>query len=219
LCPGPKGTVYVCDSEAVAIHQFVERTGNWQRTLRLTEDFHRPVALDFLESTAELLVVDVASHDIKVLDPDGRLLRVIGRRGSAPGEFNYPCDITHDKSLVWVADSCNQRVQGLTYDGEARLVFGEPGDAPGKMALPKGVAVDSDGNIYVVDARFENIQIFSREGDLLLVIGNEGRGPGELSLPSGISIDSTNRIWICDTYNKRIQVLEPVKTTDAGDRP
>lgn len=217
LCAGPGGTLFVCDSEAIAIHEYDENRGVWRRSLRLTDDIKRPVAVRYNAYRQELFVVDVAAHDIKVLSREGRLIRVIGRRGSKPGEFNFPCDIADDGTLIWVADTCNQRVQGLTYLGEPVMTFGEAGDAPGKMALPKGVAVDSKGNVYVVDARFENVQLFDRMGNLLLVIGKEGIGPGEFSLPSGIFIDISDRVWICDTYNRRIQVVNRIKSATAGD--
>ncbi len=217
LCTASDRAVFVCDSEASAIHEYDDDSGVWRRSLRLTDDIKRPVAVRYNADRQELFVVDVAAHDIKVLSREGRLIRVIGRRGSKPGEFNFPCDIADDGTLIWVADTCNQRIQGLTYLGEPVVTFGEAGDAPGKMALPKGVAVDSQGNVYVVDARFENVQIFDRMGNLLLVIGKEGIGFGQFSLPSGIFIDISDRVWICDTYNKRIQVLNPIRGATAGD--
>lgn len=48
----------------------------------------------------------------------------------------------------------------------------------GDFARPKGVAVDSEGHIYVVDAAFGNVQIFNSEGLLLLFFGQMGTGPG-----------------------------------------
>ena len=219
ICAGPEETIFVCDAESVAIHQLSERTGTLTKSLRLTGDMKRPVALSYNGKRRELFVVDSAAHNIKVLSPDGRLRRTIGRRGRAGGEFNYPCDITDDGTLLWIADACNQRVQGLTHDGDPVVTFGEAGDAPGRMALPKAIATDSDGNVYVLDARFENVQIFDRGGNLLLVVGEEGIGAGQFSLPTGIFIDSRDRIWICDTYNRRIQVFDRVVDSGVGGQP
>jgi len=216
LCAGPDETIFMCDAENAAIHQFSERTAALRRTLRLTEDVIRPVALHYDDAREELFVVDVAAHDIKVFGIDGRLVRVIGQRGKLAGEFNYPCDIAGTDGMIWVADTGNQRVQRLTYNGDPVVIFGEAGDAPGQMALPKGIAADSDGNLYVVDARFENVQIFDRSGNLLLVLGEEGTGPGQFWLPGGIFIDPNDRVWICDTYNRRVQVLDRIKDTRIG---
>ena len=216
LCAGPNDTIFVCDSEAVAVYQLSDRTGELLRKVLLADEVRRPVAASYKAATAELFLVDVAGHDVKVLDAEGRIVRVLGRRGKQTGEFNFPCAIADDGALLWIADAGNQRVQGLTYDGDPVVTFGGPGDSPGRMALPKGIAVDSAGNIYVVDARFENVQVFDRSGDLLLVLGQEGINPGQFWLPGGIFIDPSDRIWVCDTYNRRVQVFEPIPTTSQG---
>lgn len=87
------------------------------------------------------------------------------------------------------------------------IVFGEAGDAPGQMALPKAIAIDDEGNIYVLDARFENLQIFDRSGRLLLVVGEEGIGPGQFWLPGGIFITTDGLIFVADSHNGRVQVF------------
>ncbi len=219
LCVGPDETIFVSDAESVAIYQLSGRTGALRRSLRLTDDVKRPVALHYDGDKEELFVVDVAAHNVKVLGLDGRPIRIIGRRGKGPGQFNFPCDIADDGTVIWIADTGNQRVQGLTHTGDPVAIFGEAGDAPGQLALPKGIATDSDGNIYVVDARFENVQIFDRTGSLLLVIGEEGTGPGQFWLPAGIFVDPDDRIWICDTYNRRVQVFERLIETRVGVQP
>ncbi len=219
LCAGPHETIFVADAQSGVIHQLSERTGALIRSLQLTDEIKRPVALSYDGTTQELFVVDVAAHDIKVLNPDGRVIRTIGRRGRGMGEFNYPCDIADDGTVIWIADTGNQRVQGLTHAGEPVVTFGTAGDAPGMMAMPKGIATDSEGNVYVVDARFENLQIFDRTGNLLLVVGEEGISPGQFWLPSGIFIDSNERIWICDTYNRRVQVFDRVEEIGVGGGP
>jgi sugar lactone lactonase YvrE len=210
LCRGPEGSIFVCDAELSAVYRLSDKTGAIISEVQLPQIVERPVALHFDPATRELFVVDAKRHDIKVLAPDGSLVRVIGQRGSGPGEFNFPLAIAGDGDMVWVADTGNHRIQALTRAGEFVTMFGQNGDAPGDMALPKGIATDGNGHIYVVDGRFENVQIFDRLGRLLLFFGQEGRGPGEFWLPSGISIDSEGRIWICDLYNRRIQVFDYV---------
>jgi DNA-binding beta-propeller fold protein YncE len=211
LCLGPEDSVYVCDSEDVAIHRLSASSGALLETLRIPEELRRPVAAIYDHGAGELFVVDSVSHRIVVLDAGGRLVRIIGRRGAGAGEFNFPCAIADDGRLIWVVDAGNQRVQSLTRTGEPVATIGRVGDAPGELALPKGIALDEDGHIYVVDGRFENVQIFDANGRLLLSFGEEGTGPGEFWLPSGIFIDRQRRIWICDSYNGRLQVFEYVR--------
>jgi DNA-binding beta-propeller fold protein YncE len=217
VCLGPEDSVYVCDSEFVAIHRIAADSGAWLETLRIPEEVLRPAAIDYDPAADELYVVDSSAHDVKVLSRAGSLRRIVGHRGSAPGEFNFPCDIVGDGDMIWVVDAGNHRVQGLTRAGRPVIAFGQAGDAPGDLALPKGVALDSQGHIYVVDARFENIQTFDRSGRLLLAFGQEGTEPGEFWLPASIFIDARDRIWVCDTYNGRVQVFDYLKDELAPD--
>ncbi|MCP4251148.1 MAG: hypothetical protein GY778_29270, partial [bacterium] len=168
VCPGPGESIFICDSENVAIYRVRESDGTLIEALPIPEELTRPVALHFDGVRNELYVVDAVAHRVVVLGGSGRLLRIIGGRGDQPGQFNFPCDIAQHDDLIWVVDSGNQRVQGLTAQGEAVAIFGTPGDAPGDLALPKSIAFDGDGHAYVVDARFENVQVFDRSGRLLL---------------------------------------------------
>jgi len=219
VCLGPPGMIFVCDSEGVTVDLLSSTDGSHIASVRLPEEIDRPVALSYNASSQELFVVDVRSHDVKVIDAEGRLLRILGRRGTGPGQFNFPCAIAADKDLLWIVDAGNHRVQGLTRAGKPVYSIGQAGDGLGDLSLPKAVAVDRDGHIYVVDARFENIQIFDRSGRLLLFVGEEGTGPGEFWLPSGIFIDGTDRIWVCDSYNERLQVFDYIsdRVTDEGN--
>lgn len=214
LSLGPAGSIYVCDAERVAIYRLSDRDGRWLGTLRLPDELQRPAAMVYDEAAQELFVVDVTAHDVKVLDGGGALLRILGQRGTGPGQLNFPSAIATDEHRLWIADSGNHRVQAITRSGESVAVFGRAGDAPGDLALPKGIAVDADGHVYVVDGRFENIQVFDKEGRLLLYFGEEGAGPGEFWLPGGIFIEPTGRIWVCDAYNRRVQVFQYISESE-----
>lgn len=73
--------------------------------------------------------------------------------------------------------------------------------------MPKGVAVDRDGHVYVADAHFENVQVFDDSGRLLMAFGREGRGAGRFSLPAGLAFDDQDRLWVADSGNRRLQVF------------
>jgi sugar lactone lactonase YvrE len=145
-----------------------------------------------------------------VLCTRGSLIARIGERGSGPGEFNFPTNVTVDRTgRLYVSDSLNSRVQAFDADFSHAGVIGARGTAAGSFSQPKGIAVDGDDHLYVVDAHFEAVQIFDRQGRLLLGFGREGSGPGEFWIPAGIHIDrSVNRIYVADTYNRRVQVFD-----------
>ena len=78
---------------------------------------------------------------------------------------------------------------------------------------PKGVALDSFGNVYVVDSSWANVQIFGPEGDLLLFFGGRGSYPGLLRNPTGIAVSTaTDTIFVADYLNRRLSVYRLVNT-------
>ena len=64
---------------------------------------------------------------------------------------------------VWVS-ATNHRVQQFTNDGKYLRGIGDTeGTAPGQFHLPHGVALDSQGCLYVVDTMNSRIQKFVLE--------------------------------------------------------
>jgi DNA-binding beta-propeller fold protein YncE len=86
---------------------------------------------------------------------------------------------------------------------------GGKGKENGQFDFPRGVAVDSAGNIFVADTNNGRLQKFSPTGVFLKVIGKMGDGPGEFREPSGIAIDAANNIYVADVANHRVQKLKP----------
>jgi sugar lactone lactonase YvrE len=75
--------------------------------------------------------------------------------------------------------------------------------------LPSDVALDKNGNIYILDSGNHRIQKFSPDGRFLATLGRKGQGPGEFVYPESIDIDESGSIYVSDPRNQRIQVLTP----------
>ena len=133
-----------------------------------------------------LYVADSKKHQVFCYSTvDGAAVRTIGRRGSEPGEFNFPTNVFVDKEgRLYVTDTLNFRIQSFDPDGKPLRAFGTLGDTPGSLNRPKGIGVDDEGHIYVADSSFNNFQIFDQAGQLLLFVGF-GRIGRRRVLPAG----------------------------------
>lgn len=199
-----QGIFYVADSGRGSLVVFNEK-GQFQR--EITNHLARPSGVAVVGE--RLLVVDSQRHCVVEFNLAGRYVSEFGRRGTGPGEFNFPTHIAADRAgNVYVSDSMNGRIQVFDPTGRFRNQIGASGDTPGSFGRPKGVAVDSFGHVYVMDALFDNVQIFDGEGRLLLNIGETGSSPGQFWLPNGIAISGRDEIFVADSYNHRVQVFK-----------
>lgn len=197
------GVLFVADSGLGRVLAFTE-DGRLQ--FAVTNRLARPTGVAV--EGDRLFVTDAQRHCVVVFDRWGRYVSEFGKRGTGPGEFNFPTHVAADAAgNLLVTDSVNSRVQVFDATGQWRGQIGKAGDAPGYFSRPKGVAVDSFGHVYVLDANFDNFQIFDLSGRLLLTVGEAGHGPGQFWLPAGLAISRQNEIFVADSYNHRVQVF------------
>jgi predicted membrane-bound mannosyltransferase/DNA-binding beta-propeller fold protein YncE len=85
------------------------------------------------------------------------------------------------------------------------------GTAAGQFSQPGDIAVDAQGNLYVVDTLNRRIQRIDAQGQAT-VVGEAGSGPGQFGAveepadgPWGIGVDRQGNIYVADTWNHRIQ--------------
>ncbi|MDG0813840.1 NHL repeat-containing protein [Cohnella rhizosphaerae] len=102
--------------------------------------------------------------------------------GSGLGEFNQPSDVAVDSGgNVWyVADSKNHRIQKLDVASGVWSEWKKSGGGSGsdleQFNKPRGVALDSSGNVYVADAGNHRIQKWTAATELWSQYGYRGSG-------------------------------------------
>lgn len=207
VAPGPGGQVYVADAElgmVVRLDRDGRPLGSIGKGL-----LRRPAGIARDPQQKLLYVADTYAHDVKVFDDEGRLVQLIGRRGEGNGEFNYPTHVAFARGELYVTDTLNSRVQVFGAGGEVLdRKFGARGLYVGQLVRPKGVAVDNEGNVYVVESYYDHLLVFDRTGEYLLPIGGTGQDTGRFFLPAGAWVDSRNRVYVADMFNGRVMVFQ-----------
>ncbi|MCG2577170.1 6-bladed beta-propeller [Dechloromonas sp. XY25] len=204
---GPAGRVFVADADLKQVFS-LDPQGNGTVVID-SGVLERPTGLAWDAKEGLLYVSDTQAHQIKVFDMTGRQVRTIGRRGEGPGEFNFPTFLSLSRDRLVVSDTMNARVQLIPLDGNGTPeIVGERGTMMGNLVRPKGVAVDSENNLYVIESYYDHLLIFDERARFLLPIGGAGKTAGSFYLPGGVWIDRGNRVFVADTFNGRISVFQ-----------
>ncbi|WP_338552082.1 S-layer homology domain-containing protein [Paenibacillus sp. KS-LC4] len=133
------------------------------------------------------------------------------------GSFNLPVSVSvYGSNSVYVADSNNHRIQKLEVStgewSEWKKNGGGSGSGLGEFKNPSGVAVDSNGNVYVADTNNHRIQKWDVTTNTWRAWskadGGSGSGLGEFKSPRGVDVDLNGNVYVADTDNHRIQKLD-----------
>jgi len=170
--------------------------------------------------------------------------RSIGRRDTAPGDFDRPEGLATDGTHLFVADSGNHRVQQLRIsDGRSVDSIGEQGDEPGQLCFPVGLAlvcgsehggssgvlpsnrelaVGNSDRLYVADRGNHRICVFGVSPlRYLTSFGQQGNFPCYFMFPAGLAVHA-GCLYVADLFNRRVQVADlfnrrvQVLTLDGG---
>ncbi len=114
-------------------------------------------------------VLDWWTDRVEEFDEMGKYLRQFGSEGQEAGQFEEPNGLEVDgEGDIWVIDgdgfSVNNRVEEFNEAGEYITQFGSTGAGPGQFSFaePDGLAVDSNGNIWVADGGNDRVERWTR---------------------------------------------------------
>jgi streptogramin lyase len=94
----------------------------------------------------------------------------------------------------------------LTHQVQA---FGEPGTGPNQLKSPRGVAVDPQGDVYVVDTDNVRIEKLDPSGKLLTAWGAKGDGPDQFQEPVDLVVDPDGNVDVLDSTTGWVKRFSP----------
>ncbi len=181
------------------------------------------------------------------IDPTGGITIIAGNRQkgfsgdngpAVEARLNYPEDLAVDAyGNIYITDTWNNRIRKVDPNGVITTIAGtgQPGysgdGGPATSAGlkgPRGVALDSRGNIYIADTDNNRIRKIGPNGTITTIAGNgllgftgDG-GPAtqaRIAGPRGLALDPTGNLYIADAVNNRIRKVDTsgIITTIAGN--
>ncbi len=198
-----------------------------------------------LDSNNNLFVADTGNNCIRKITPQG-VVTIFAGNGTAGGgfadgintiaRFNLPMGIAIDSNNnLYVADYFTSIIRKITpqggvttFAGDRTIGFADGIGTNARFYNPRGVAVDSNDNVYVADTENNCIRKITPQGAVSIFAGGvrqagftDGIGTNaRFNNPRGVAVDSFDNIFVADHYNHLIRKITPQGevTTFAGNR-
>ncbi len=169
-------------------------------------EFVEPFAVAVAPRTGRIVVSDVDTRRVFILDGDGELVRSFGGPGDGAGEFRRPAGVAIGADgSIYVSDFALERVQKFTSAGEIVHEWGEDGSA-GPVPGASGLAVDDAGQVYVAGFTDQHVYRADEQGRIVERLGRAGgSGVGQLHYPTDASFAADGVLIVADTYNHRLK--------------
>jgi uncharacterized protein (TIGR03437 family) len=178
-----------------------------------------------VDSGGNLYIADSLNSRVRKVTPSGSISTVAGNgnagfggdNGSATGaQLNTPVSVAVDAAgNLYIADLNNNRIRMVnsggtitTFAGSGNQGYGgDSGPATSAMLnLPRGVAVDPSGNVFIADSGNQAIREVTK-GNISTIAGNgtpDFTGDGgpavsaQLASPSSVAVDAFSNVVLTD---------------------
>ena len=200
----------------------------------------------FASGDGSVYISDSTNQRIRKVDPQGDVSTIAGdgKAGfsgdggkATDAQVHNPAQLCMDAAgNLYFADSANNRVRRVDPSGTITTVAGTgkegfSGDnGPAALASlnhPLGVAVDSQGGIYIADSANHCVRKVDQAGIVRAYAGTGEAGysgdggqaaNARLDYPAGLAVDAEDNLYIADYYRHCIRKVTPsgVITTYAG---
>ncbi len=198
--------------------------------------FKQPHSLQF-GPDGGLYICDIGNHVIRKMDMVTGVISTfagIGKAGSTPDgsaiagtALNGPRSLDFDKAgNLWLCtregnqvfkfDLAAGKIHHIAGTGK-KGVTGNGGPAKeATLSGPKGIAIDSEGNVWLADCESHTIRLVeAKSGNLQLIAGSGQKGGGGegdplkcgLARPHGVYVDADGSVFIGDSETHQVRVL------------
>lgn len=185
-----------------------------------------------IDSAGNLYIADAIGYRIRKVGTNGIITTVAGGSPGFGGDggpanqaqLNYPSGVAVDSSgNIYIADLANSRVRkvsngiistvaGIAYNGyNADNILA----SLAQLNLPRDVAVDSTGNVYIADTGNNRIRKITVSSNIITTVAGNGTAgyagdhglatSAQINGPWGIWVDAASNIYIADTGNNVIR--------------
>lgn len=209
------GQIYVTDGMA----SFVDVLDHMGRRIQTIdppadecEEHHRFEALALGPGDEVYAAYHCEGLSVAVIDSDLNIGPVIALASPENGRHCVSAIDVDADGLIYITDPCAETmVQIFLPDGRFHAGFGRHDTGFENFSFPAGIAVMTDGRIWIVDAVRQIASCFSIDGEFLHYIGGRGARPGSFDYPSALTTDRSDRLFVLERVGNRYQCFKLTK--------
>ena len=144
-------------------------------------------------------------HIVVMYPPSKKGPVTAGGYGWTLSAFDRPSSIATDGLNVFVADEGNHRVVRLDKDLRpiSALSTRDTSYAPARFGFPKGVAVNSRGQLAILDAEGRQVIVFNTDGRYITRLGQDLPDRKQFADPRDLAIDEQDKFYVLDGWDVR----------------
>jgi hypothetical protein len=176
--------------------------------------FDRPTDVGW-DAAGNIFVTDgYGNSRVVKYDKNGRFIKSVGSKGSAPGQLNLPHTMAMDaRGNVYVGDRSNSRIQVFDNDLNFKTIYDQVG-APWAICISQGPHQylytsnsNTDNNNSQIAAVTGEIYKMELDGTILGKFGRAGKGPGEFSSAHELDCRNDNELLVAEITSWRVQKI------------
>ena len=193
-----------------------------------------------LDGEGTLFIAERAAHRVRRIGPDGVVTTMAGTGiagsagdggAAANAQLNQPVDVDVDAfANILIAELGGNRIRRVSGQSSVAAIHtlagtGEPGmGGDGGSAVsaqlhgPQGVAVDTDGNVFVADWNNRRVRRIDPSGGITTIAGDieQPSASGRLAvdtrleLPADVTVTTRGELLVVEQGTRRLRALVPI---------
>lgn len=180
-------------------------------------EFYIPIGIA-INQYDEVIVTDFGNSRVQKFTTESRFLvscPVLPNPGGIAVDASGNWYISHFRMFRADDEPKPDRISVYSPEGEFLREWGNTGTGDGEFDMPGGIAINSEGRVYVADQTNRRVQVFTLEGRFVMKWGEYGMKPGQfggcdipasrVAGPNFLALDRAGNLYTTEASMGRIQ--------------